>query len=89
MADAAECKTRRRWFRLTPGCFVLGLLAVEGFLLLSEHFQWLANAGVRNSSRHCRTATLSTDVTDPVPQSRHFRPSENRVSRSKKIGPPR
>ena len=42
MADASECKTRCRWFRLTPGCLVLGLLAVEGFLLLSEHFQWFA-----------------------------------------------
>ena len=44
MADALDCtcKTRRRWFRLTPDRCVLGLLAVEGFLLLSAWFQWFA-----------------------------------------------
>ncbi|MGO8688755.1 MAG: leucine-rich repeat domain-containing protein [Thermoguttaceae bacterium] len=40
MADAAECKTRRRWLRLTPDRCVLGLLALEALLLLSEWFQW-------------------------------------------------
>ena len=44
MADAPErpCETRRRWFRPTPGWCVLGLLAVEGVLLLSERFEWFA-----------------------------------------------
>ena len=44
MADAPErpCETRRRWFRPTPGWFVLGLLAVEVLLLLSERFEWFA-----------------------------------------------
>jgi hypothetical protein len=42
MADAPGCtwKARCRWFRLTPDRVVLGLLAVEGFLLLSEWFRW-------------------------------------------------
>ena len=31
---------RRRWFRITPDRFLLGLLAVEGILLLSERFRW-------------------------------------------------
>src|SRR5271165_1162947 len=31
----------RRWFRLTPGRFVLFLLAVEVLLWLSERFGWL------------------------------------------------
>ncbi len=29
-----------RWYHLTPDRAVLGLLAVEGFLLLSEWFEW-------------------------------------------------
>ena len=41
MTDAVERKTRR-WFRLTPDRVVLGLLAVEGFLILSERFEWFA-----------------------------------------------
>ena len=40
MADAPKAKPR--WYRLTPGHVVLGLLAVEGFLLLSEWFEWFA-----------------------------------------------
>jgi hypothetical protein len=30
------------WYRLTPDRLVTGLLAVEGFLLLSEWFGWFA-----------------------------------------------
>jgi hypothetical protein len=37
MTDAAS---KRRWFRLTPGAIVIGLLAVEGLLFLSERFHW-------------------------------------------------
>jgi hypothetical protein len=40
MAQAAH--PRRRWFRLTPGWLPVVLLAVEGFLLLSERFRWFA-----------------------------------------------
>ena len=29
-----------RWYRLTPDRCVLGLLALEGFLLLSAWFRW-------------------------------------------------
>jgi Leucine-rich repeat (LRR) protein len=32
----------RRWFCLTPGWLVVGLLVVEGLLWLSERFQWFA-----------------------------------------------
>ena len=38
----ATPKSQRRWFHLTPDRLVLGLLAVEVFLLLSERFQWFA-----------------------------------------------
>jgi hypothetical protein len=31
-----------RWYRLTPDCFVVGLLAVECLLWLSEWFQWFS-----------------------------------------------
>jgi hypothetical protein len=34
-----------RWYRLTPDRLVVGLLAVEGFLLLSEWFDWFAVNG--------------------------------------------
>ena len=37
----ATTETRPRWFRLTPGRFVLALLAVEVLLWLSERFGWL------------------------------------------------
>ncbi len=33
--------TSSRWFHLTPGRFILALLAVEVFLWLSERFGWL------------------------------------------------
>lgn len=33
---------QRRWCHITPDRFVLGLLAVEMFLLMSAHFQWFA-----------------------------------------------
>ena len=44
MADAPRCegKTRRRWFRLTPGLFLVALLALEGFLWFSERFDRFA-----------------------------------------------
>ncbi len=35
-------QARVRWLHLTPGRFVLALLAVEGLLWLSERFAWLA-----------------------------------------------
>lgn len=35
-------KRKHRWYQPTPGRFILGLLLVEGFLLLSEQFQWFA-----------------------------------------------
>jgi hypothetical protein len=40
MVDTVESK--RRWYRLTPDRLILGLLAVEGLLLLSERFRWFA-----------------------------------------------
>jgi hypothetical protein len=36
----ANLVTDRRWYHLTPDRFVILLLAVEGFLLLSEGFNW-------------------------------------------------
>ena len=36
----ADDLRKRRWFSPTPGWLVLALLAVEGFLWLSERFQW-------------------------------------------------
>ena len=36
-----DAPTQTRWFHLTPGRFVLGLLAVEGLLWLSDRFGWL------------------------------------------------
>ena len=41
MADARLEKSPR-WYRLTPDRVVLGLLAVEGLLLLSQRFHWFA-----------------------------------------------
>ena len=38
MAETPE--PNRRWFRLTPDRLMVGLLALEGFLLLSEWFRW-------------------------------------------------
>ena len=40
MNDQPKCK--RRWYRFTPDRFIVGLLAVEGFLLLSARFRWFA-----------------------------------------------
>ncbi len=40
MADAPQPKGR--WYRLTPDRCVLGLLVLEGFLLLSEQFRWFS-----------------------------------------------
>lgn len=37
-----ESTRKRRWYHLTPDRLIFGLLAVEGFLLLSEHYQWFA-----------------------------------------------
>lgn len=39
MAAAAE---KARWYRVTPGRLLPLLLAVEGFLWLSERFHWFA-----------------------------------------------
>ena len=36
---------RRRWFHLTPDRLILGLLAVEGVLFLSEQFHWFPKGG--------------------------------------------
>ncbi len=38
MADASQ--ENPRWYRLTPDRVVLGLLALEGFLWLSERYRW-------------------------------------------------
>ena len=35
-------KPNHRWYHVTPDRVILGLLAVQVFLLLSERFQWLA-----------------------------------------------
>ena len=40
MADAIE--PNHGWYRLTPDRVVIGMLAAEGFLLLSERFRWFA-----------------------------------------------
>ena len=42
MLDAPQEKLCRRWFRLTPDRSTLLLLALEGLLLPSKRFQWLA-----------------------------------------------
>jgi hypothetical protein len=36
-----DAPTQSRWFHVTPGRFVIGLLAVEGLLWLSDRFGWL------------------------------------------------
>jgi beta-lactamase regulating signal transducer with metallopeptidase domain len=38
----ASPASHHRWYRLTPDRLILALLAVEGFLLLSERFHWFA-----------------------------------------------
>ena len=42
LPTAEKSKPRLRWFHLTPDRFVVGLFALEGFLLLSERYQWFA-----------------------------------------------
>jgi hypothetical protein len=42
MDDTPTREPRPRWFRLTPGRFVLGLVVVEGFLVLSQQFERFA-----------------------------------------------
>ncbi len=42
MAAVAQEKVRCRWFRITPGGLLPVLLAIEGFLWLSERFRWFA-----------------------------------------------
>ncbi|MBC8873845.1 MAG: hypothetical protein H8E44_30770 [Planctomycetes bacterium] len=37
-----ESRPKRRWYHITPDRLIMGLLAVEGFLLLSEWFRWFA-----------------------------------------------
>ncbi|MBC8873846.1 MAG: hypothetical protein H8E44_30775 [Planctomycetes bacterium] len=37
-----ESRPKRRWYHITPDRLIVGLLAVEGFLFLSEWFQWFA-----------------------------------------------
>jgi len=37
-----EYRPKRPWYHITPDRLIIGLLAVEGFLLLSERFQWFA-----------------------------------------------
>ena len=37
-----ESKPKRRWYHLSPDRLISGLLAAEGFLLLSDRFQWFA-----------------------------------------------
>jgi hypothetical protein len=37
-----EFKPKPRWYHLSPDRLIFGLLAAEGFLLLSEQFQWFA-----------------------------------------------
>ena len=38
----AGAKSQRRWYRLTPDRLVTVLLAVEGFMLLSDRWEWFA-----------------------------------------------
>ena len=38
----ADSRPKSRWYHITPDRLIIGLLAVEGFLLLSEQFQWFA-----------------------------------------------
>jgi len=45
MNDSEAPKPKRRWYQFTPDRFVLALLAVEVFLLLSERFQWFTFSG--------------------------------------------
>jgi hypothetical protein len=40
--DMTDDLPKPRWYRLTPDRLIVGLLASEGFLLASEHYQWFA-----------------------------------------------
>jgi len=42
MTDPHPPKPKRRWYHLTPDRLILGLLAVQVFLFLSERFRWFA-----------------------------------------------
>jgi len=42
VAAMSEPSPKRRWYHLSPDRLIIGLLAVEGFLFLSEQFQWFA-----------------------------------------------
>jgi hypothetical protein len=42
MTGMADDLPNRRWYRLTPDRLIAGLLALEGLLLASGHFQWFA-----------------------------------------------
>ena len=41
MIATMDAPTQTRWFHFTPSRFVIGLLAVEGLLWLSDRFGWL------------------------------------------------
>ena len=41
-SQPAAPKPERRWYHPTPDWVVLGLMVVEGFLILSQRFQWFA-----------------------------------------------
>ena len=41
MNDSSALPAKRRWYRLTPDRFLIGLLGVEGILWLSERFGWV------------------------------------------------
>ena len=73
MTAAPECEPRRRWFGPTPGSVVLGLLAVEGFLFLSERFEWFAfnrHKGCTADRRGDRRAGDGADVFVVIRRSR-------------------
>jgi hypothetical protein len=40
--DAVADSSKARWYRLTPDRFIIGLLAAEGLLWLSEQFKWFS-----------------------------------------------
>ncbi len=40
MNETPPPPTKRRWYRLTPDRFLIGLLGVQGILWLSERFGW-------------------------------------------------
>jgi hypothetical protein len=42
MTSMTDDLPKPRWYRLTPDRLMVGMLALEGFLIASEHFQWFA-----------------------------------------------